>query len=76
MSNAADIVKGLGGNENLAAVESCITRIRVEVKDPSKVDEAALRAAGAFGVVQQGNAVQVVVGPTADELTDAINAQR
>lgn len=76
MSNAADIVKSLGGNDNLTAVESCITRIRVEVKDPDKVDEAALRAAGAFGVVQQGNAVQVVVGPAADEITAAINAQR
>ena len=76
MTTASDIIKSLGGSDNLTAVESCITRIRVEVKDPDKVDEEALRAAGAFGVVLQGNAVQVVVGPTADDLTDAINAQR
>lgn len=76
MSNAADIVEGLGGAANLVAVESCITRIRIEVADPAKVSEGQLRDAGVFGVVQQGNAVQVVVGPAADDLVDEINAQR
>ena len=48
MSNAQQIVEALGGAENLVAVESCITRVRVEVSDPEKVREDGLREAGAF----------------------------
>lgn len=76
MSNAQQIVEALGGAENLVAVESCITRVRVEVADPAKVDEEGLREAGAFGVVAQGYAVQVVVGPVADDLVEEIKALR
>ena len=68
MSTASDIVAGLGGQENITDLEPCITRLRVEVADQTKVDEEALRAAGAFGVVRSGRVVQVVVGPTADSL--------
>ena len=65
MSTASDIVKGLGGRDNITDLEPCITRLRVEVVDQEKVDEEALRAAGAFGVVRSGRVVQVVVGPLA-----------
>ena len=47
MSTASDIVKGLGGRDNITDLEPCITRLRVEVVDQEKVDEEALRAAGA-----------------------------
>ena len=72
MSTASDIVAGLGGRENITALEPCITRLRVEVTDQAKVDEEALRAAGAFGVVRSGRVVQVVVGPTAHTLASEI----
>ena len=72
MSTASDIVAGLGGQENITDLEPCITRLRVEVADQAKVDEEALRAAGAFGVVRSGRVVQVVVGPTADTLASEI----
>ncbi|WP_099332704.1 PTS transporter subunit EIIB [Actinomyces minihominis] len=73
MSQAQDIVTGLGGIENIETIEPCITRLRVEVVDSALVDEAALKNAGAFGVVQVGDTVQVVVGPIADNLADEIN---
>ena len=76
MSKAESILAALGGDENIVDLEACITRIRVEVEDSSKVDEGALRAAGAFGVVQQGNAVQVVVGPEADNIVEDIEDLR
>ena len=44
----------------------------MEVVDQEKVDEEALRATGAFGVVRSGRVVQVVVGPTADTLASEI----
>ncbi|UFT00412.1 PTS glucose/sucrose transporter subunit IIB [Nocardia huaxiensis] len=73
MSKVDQIVAGLGGTDNIIEVEGCITRLRVEIKDSAKVDEKALKAAGAHGVVKAGNAVQVVVGPTADALAEDIN---
>ncbi|WP_269769204.1 PTS glucose/sucrose transporter subunit IIB [Nocardiopsis gilva] len=69
---AAAIVAGLGGADNIEDIEACITRLRTEVGDPAKVDEAALKAAGAHGVLVSGNVVQVVVGPEADALNDDI----
>jgi PTS system N-acetylglucosamine-specific IIB component len=72
MSKADDILAGLGGAANIIEVEGCITRLRTEVKDPSLVDDAALKRTGAHGVVRSGQVVQVVVGPEADSLADDI----
>lgn len=72
MSKPEQILAGLGGAENVVEIEACITRLRTEVEDPSKVDQAALKAAGAHGVVAAGKVVQVVVGPEADTLADDI----
>ncbi|HEV7791544.1 MAG TPA: PTS glucose/sucrose transporter subunit IIB [Pseudonocardia sp.] len=72
MSKADDILAGLGGAANIIEVEGCITRLRTEVKDPSLVDEAALKRTGAHGVMRMGQIVQVVVGPEADSLADDI----
>ena len=71
-SKAEQILAGLGGADNIVEIEACITRLRTEVNDGSKVDQAALKAAGAHGVMVAGNAVQVVVGPEADNLADDI----
>lgn len=76
MSQADSILAALGGDENIVELEPCITRIRAEVEDPGKVDEAGLKQAGAFGVVQQGTAVQVVVGPEADNIVEDIEDLR
>ncbi|MEV0948241.1 PTS glucose/sucrose transporter subunit IIB [Rhodococcus sp. NPDC049939] len=72
MSKASAIISGLGGPDNIREVEACITRLRTEVKDGSKVDEAALKAAGAHGVLKTGSVVQVVVGPEAEAIADDI----
>ena len=72
MSQAQEILAGLGGGENIVTMEPCITRLRVEVRDVSLLDERRLRAAGAFGVLKVGRAVQVVVGPHADNIEQDI----
>ncbi len=72
MASAEEIVSGLGGADNIVEVEGCITRLRTEVRDPSLVDERALRASGAHGVLVAGTVVQVVVGPEADSLADDV----
>lgn len=76
MDKAEAILAGLGGSENIVDLEACITRLRVEVEDPDLVDEAALRSAGAFGVVKAGSAVQVVVGGDADNIAEDIEDLR
>jgi PTS system N-acetylglucosamine-specific IIB component len=72
MSKAEQILAGLGGAANIVEIEACITRLRTEVKDPALVDEKALKAAGAHGVLAAGTVVQVVVGPEADNLAEDI----
>jgi PTS system N-acetylglucosamine-specific IIB component len=71
-SKAEKILAGLGGADNIVEIEACITRLRTEVEDPAKVDEAALKAAGAHGVIATGKVVQVVVGPEADNIAEDI----
>lgn len=76
MSKAEQILAGLGGDANIVDLEPCITRLRVEVEDPSKVAESVLKAAGAIAVMQQGTVVQVIVGPEADTLASDIEDLR
>ena len=76
MSQAESILDALGGWKNVTNVEACITRIRVDVNDDEKVNEDALKAAGAFGVVTVGNSIQIVMGPQADAIVHDIESLR
>jgi PTS system N-acetylglucosamine-specific IIB component len=69
---AQEIVAGLGGADNIIDIEPCATRLRTEVRDPSLVDTAALKKAGAYGVLAAGAVVQVIVGTEADTLASDI----
>jgi PTS system N-acetylglucosamine-specific IIB component len=71
-SKAEQILAGLGGAGNIVEIEACITRLRTEVENPALVDQAALKAAGAMGVVASGSVIQVVVGPEADNIAEDI----
>jgi N-acetylglucosamine PTS system EIICBA or EIICB component len=68
---AKGYVEALGGADNIVEVEACTTRLRLNLKDVSKLNEAQLKALGASGVIKlnQHNA-QVVVGTIADTLVD------
>ncbi|ADH92218.1 PTS sugar transporter [Arcanobacterium haemolyticum] len=69
---AEDFVLGLGGAENIIEAVPAYTRIRIEVGSIGAVNEDLLRAAGAHGVVRQKHYIQLIVGPSADELARAI----
>lgn len=71
-TQAEKLVAGLGGAANIVEIEPCITRLRTEVEDASLVDDAALKAAGAHGVMRSGTVVQVVLGPEADTIASDI----
>jgi len=61
---ARELVEKLGGRENIAAMECCMTRLRVDPRDLSKADQKALKKVeGVKGVVQTGGQIQVILGP-------------
>jgi PTS system N-acetylglucosamine-specific IIC component len=66
-------ISALGGAGNLESVTACTTRLRLTVRTQETVDIEALKRLGARGVVKpSANALQVVVGPTADQLASEI----
>ena len=67
------VLEALGGESNIVSVDACITRLRVEVKDKSKVDKQALKDLGAAGVVEVGNGVQAIFGAKANSYKNEIN---
>jgi PTS system N-acetylglucosamine-specific IIC component len=68
-------VDALGGLANLDEVDACITRLRLTLHDPGRVDEPALKALGAAGVIRVGpRGVQVVFGPRAERMAEEIKA--
>lgn len=70
-----DFVLALGGPANLATVDACMTRLRLTLNDLAAIDEPRLKALGARGIVRPGgNAVQVVLGPIADQVAGEIRA--
>lgn len=62
---ASQIVRLLGGPENIIHAENCMTRLRVNIKDPAKADAAAIKnTPGVLGVVaDEADYIQVVLGP-------------
>ena len=69
----AIILEALGGRENIEELNNCATRLRVSVKDPSKLlPDAAFKAAGAHGVVRKGSAIQVIIGLSVPQVRERI----
>jgi PTS system N-acetylglucosamine-specific IIC component len=63
----------LGGSTNLEALDACTTRLRLLVRDQSRINEAVLRSLGARGFVRPSErALQVVLGPIADQVAGEI----
>ena len=73
VQKAPEVLAALGGEENAVSIDACITRLRVEVKDKSKVDKDKLKALGAVGVVEVGNGIQAIFGAKADAYKHEIN---
>jgi len=74
MSEKAKIVlEALGGKANIENMDVCITRLRIEVKDMSLVNDKAIKAQGAHWVTKMGsNALQVIWGTKANVLEEEL----
>ena len=65
------VLEGIGGKDNVTSIDNCITRLRLEIKDYTLVDEKKIKSAGVAGVIRPGkNAVQVVVGTKVQFVAD------
>ena len=65
------VLEGIGGKENVASLDNCITRLRFEIKDYTKVDEKKIKSAGVAGVIRPNKtAVQVIVGTKVQFVAD------
>ena len=63
---AVEYLKYLGGAGNIDILDSCVTRLRLVLRDPSKIDEPMLKKTGAMGIVKSEKGVQVIVGTRAE----------
>ena len=68
---AEQILQHIGGKENVASIDNCITRLRLEIKDYTAVDEKKIKSAGVAGVIRPGkNSVQVIIGTKVQFVAD------
>lgn len=60
---AKDIVRNVGGKENVSSLTHCITRLRFKLKDESKANDEVLKdMEGVVTVMKSGGQYQVVIG--------------
>ena len=65
------VLEGLGGKENVKSLDNCITRLRLEINDYTKVDEKKIKSAGVAGVIRPNKSnVQVIVGTKVQFVAD------
>lgn len=69
---AGNILQALGGADNIAALDACITRLRISVNQLGSVNQGRLKALGASGIMVVGNNLQVIFGPKSDQLKTQI----
>lgn len=68
----ADLVAGLGGKDNIEELENCFTRLRVNVKDPSLIDETLINHVPNSGINRSGNDIQIIFGMKVAEMRDKV----
>ena len=65
------VLEGVGGKENVKSIDNCITRLRLEIKDYTKVNEKVIKSAGVAGVIRPSKtAVQVIIGTKVQFVAD------
>lgn len=75
-ADAARIIEGLGGKDNIDSLDYCTTRLRVGVKDRALVDDSLIKRAAVSGVIHPSEkSVQVIVGPAVQFMYDEVSHQ-
>ena len=70
---ARDIVKCVGGTDNIDSLKHCMTRLRFSLKDTSKADrERVKNLKGVISLVESGGQFQVVIGTHVSQVYKAV----
>ena len=65
------VLEGVGGPANVTSIDNCITRLRLEIKDYTLIDEHKIKSAGVAGVIRPSKtAVQVIIGTKVQFVAD------
>ena len=70
---ASIILKGLGGKENIANIDNCVTRLRLEIKDHTLVNEKTIKSAGVAGIIRPSKtSIQIIIGTQVQFVADEL----
>lgn len=67
-ARVSHLIEALGGKENIVELENCFTRLRVLLKDPTKMDHTMVNQIDNSGIVEKGNDIQIVFGLEVTEI--------
>lgn len=70
-----NIINGLGGKDNINTIENCITRLRVNLKDPALLDESLINKTANSGIVKKGSDIQIIYGLQVADVKRAVEEQ-
>lgn len=72
---AENIITAVGGSSNIRVIDNCFTRLRLTLEDTSIVDDAALKATGAAGIVKPDkNNIQIIYGPKVEQIANSVKS--
>ena len=71
-NDIASLVEGLGGKDNILALENCFTRLRVTVKDETIIKDELINKAANSGIVKKGTDIQIIFGLQVPEVRNAV----
>ncbi|QQK07277.1 PTS transporter subunit EIIC [Miniphocaeibacter halophilus] len=72
-SLGAEVIKGLGGKENITSINNCISRLRVDIINMDKLDEDILKRTGSMGIVRPSDThIHVIYGPKVEKIANAV----
>ena len=70
---ASIVLKGLGGKENIANIDNCVTRLRLEIKDHTLVNEKIIKSAGVAGIIRPSKtSIQIIIGTQVQFVADEL----
>jgi glucose-like phosphotransferase system IIB component len=72
LEEAALVVEGLGGKDNINTLDCCYTRLRVSVRDAALIRETLINRTGNSGIVKKGNEIQIVYGLQVPEVRKCV----
>jgi PTS system arbutin-like IIC component len=67
-----DVIAGLGGADNIGHIENCFTRLRIDLKDMSLVDEDLIKKYKNSGIVRGASNIQIIIGMKVSDVCEAL----